>query len=152
MASIDEIRSTRLAKLQLLTGRGINPYPATTLRDHSNKEVVENFDTLSTQGALTLAGRIMSLRVQGKIIFFDFDDGTARFQAFLKKGEPLSVENFELFGKVFDIGDFVEVRGPLFLTKNGEKTILAESVRMLSKSLLPLPEKWHGLSDVEERF
>ncbi|MSR87581.1 MAG: lysine--tRNA ligase [Candidatus Zambryskibacteria bacterium] len=152
MASQDEIRATRLAKLDLLTKQGVNPYPATTERTHSNRQAVEKFDELSKAGQIILVGRIMSLRAQGKIIFFDFDDGTARFQAFLKKGEPLSEEAFELFEKVFDIGDFAEVKGSLFLTKQNEKTILAESVRMLSKSLLPLPEKWHGLSDVEERF
>ena len=94
----------------------------------------------------------MSLRAQGKIIFFDFDDGTGRFQALLKKGEPLSAEQFELFEKAFDIGDFVEIKGALFLSKQNEKTILAQDLRMLSKSLRPLPEKWHGLQDVEERF
>ncbi|KKW14555.1 MAG: Lysine-tRNA ligase [Parcubacteria group bacterium GW2011_GWA2_50_10b] len=101
---------------------------------------------------MTLAGRVMSLRAQGKIIFFDFDDGTGRFQALLKKGEPLSAEQFELFEKAFDIGDFVEIKGALFLSKQNEKTILAQDLRMLSKSLRPLPEKWHGLQDVEERF
>jgi len=101
---------------------------------------------------VTLAGRVMSLRAQGKIIFFDFDDGTGRFQALLKKGEPLSAEQFELFEKAFDIGDFVEIKGALFLSKQNEKTILAQDLRMLSKSLRPLPEKWHGLQDVEERF
>ncbi len=149
MASIDEIRSARLAKLQLLTEEGINPYPASTARNSSNKEASENF---ADGQKLILAGRIMAIRGQGKIIFIDMDDGTGKFQALLKNGEPLPVKQFELFQNAFDIGDFLEVSGTLFLTKNGEKSILAEEVKMLSKSLLPLPEKWHGLTDVEERF
>lgn len=149
MASQDEIRSARLNKLQLLKEQGINPYPASTRRNSSNKEAAENFEEGKS---LVLAGRILSIRGQGKIIFFDFDDGTGKFQALLKKGEPLPEEAFELFEQTFDIGDFIEVSGTLFTTKNGEKSILAEDIKMLSKSLLPLPEKWHGLTDVEERF
>lgn len=153
MASIEEIRSTRLAKLNLLIKQGVNPYPATTNRDITCEEARAHFDELiSGNKSLYMAGRIMSLRAQGKIIFFDFDDGTGRFQALLKKNEPLSKEFFELFENAFDIGDFVEVKGTLFLTKRDEKTVLVEEIRMLAKSLRPLPEKWHGLSDVEERF
>src|SRR3989344_1685086 len=149
MASIDEIRAARLAKLNWLIEQGINPYPASTLRNSKNREASEKFEEGKR---LTLAGRILSLRAQGKIVFFDFDDGSGRFQALLKNGEPLPTDQFELFEKAFDIGDFVEVAGTLFLTKQNEKTILAENIKMLSKALLPLPEKWHGLSDVEERF
>src|SRR3989344_6070111 len=151
MASLEEIRAARLEKLNSLIGKGINPYPISTKRTHRNKEVVEKFEELQEK-SVTLVGRILSLRAQGKIIFFTFDDGTSLFQALLKKGEPLADEQFELLEGFFDIGDFVEVKGTLFLTKQNEKTILAEDVKMLSKSLLPLPEKWHGLSDVEERF
>lgn len=152
MASLEEIRSARLAKLRLLQDRGIDPYPATSSRDISNAEAAERFEELKEGKVVTMAGRILALRAQGKIVFADFDDGTGRFQALLKKGEPLLDEAFELFEQAFDIGDFAEFSGTLFLTKNGQKTILAEGVKMLSKSLLPLPEKWHGLQDVEERF
>lgn len=152
MSSIDEIRSARLSKLELLKEEGINPYPATTSRNMSVAEATERFDELKDGQAFTLAGRIMSLRSQGKIAFLDIDDGTGRFQALLKSGEPLPEKDFELFEKAYDIGDFIEVLGTLFLTNKGQKTILAERVGMLSKSLLPLPEKWHGLQDVEERF
>ncbi|MDO8424227.1 MAG: lysine--tRNA ligase [bacterium] len=149
MAQLDEIRSARLAKIKLLEEQGINPYPATSNRTKSNLEAVENF---KEGNEAVLAGRIMALREQGKIIFLDIYDGAAKIQALLKSGEPLPEEQFELFQKAFDIGDFIEVKGTLFLTKKNEKTILAEDIRMLSKSLLPLPEKWHGLQDVEERF
>ena len=153
MASIDEIRSARLAKLNFLIEKGINPYPVSTNRDISCFEASVQFDKLEKSAkSLYIVGRIMSVRSQGKISFLDIDDGTGRFQALLKKGEPLPKESFELFEKVFDIGDFIEIKGTFFLTKKEEKTILAEEIRMLSKSLRPLPEKWHGLSDVEERF
>jgi lysyl-tRNA synthetase, class II len=153
VASIDEIRSARLAKLNFLIEKGIDPYPARTNRSTSIAVVIKQFDELvKSEEEVVLAGRIMSLREQGKIIFLDIDDGTGRFQALLKSGDPLSAENFELFQKAFDIGDFVEIRGSLFLTKREEKTVLADEVKMLSKSLRPLPEKWHGLQDTEERF
>lgn len=152
MSSLDEIRSARLSKLNLLKEQGINPYPATTARDTTIAEAAANFEDLKEGKSITLAGRIMSLRAQGKIIFLDLDDGTGRFQALLKSGEPLPEDQFELFEKAYDIGDFIEVQGTLFLTNKGQQTILAERVAMLSKSLLPLPEKWHGLQDVEERF
>lgn len=165
MASLEEIRSARLEKLQALKDAGMNPYPAHTDRDISVEEALEQFDSLTQSGeSRVLAGRIMAIRRQGKIIFIDFEDGTARMQALLKKGEPVSArgdstrggslteETFELFEKNFDIGDFVEIRGTLFLTKKEEKTVLAEEVKMLSKSLLPLPEKWSGLQDIETRF
>ena len=153
MASIEEIRSARLAKLNFLIAKGINPYPASARRSTSCAEASVQFDKFLKEGkSLYLVGRIMSLRAQGKIIFFNFDDGTGRFQALLKKGEPLPEDSFELFEKAFDIGDFIEIKGAFFLTKKEEKTILAEEIRMLAKSLRPLPEKWHGLSDVEERF
>ncbi|MDO8471249.1 MAG: amino acid--tRNA ligase-related protein [bacterium] len=153
MASLEEIRSTRLDKFNSLVKKGINPYPVSSNQDTTCDQAVASFDKLAKdQESLYMVGRIMSIRAQGKIIFFDFDDGTDRFQALLRKEKPLREESFELFEKAFDIGDFVEVKGTFFLTKRDEKTVLVEEIRMLAKSLRPLPEKWHGLSDVEERF
>ena len=153
MASLEEIRKARLGKLNLLIEKGIDPYPATAHQDLTCLLATDSFDELVKVGeSKHMVGRILSLRAQGKIIFLDFNDGTGRFQALLKKGEPLSEESFELFEQAFDIGDFIEVKGTFFLTKKNEKTILVEGLRMLSKSLLPLPEKWHGLTDIEERF
>lgn len=142
-----------MEKLQFLVSKGVDPYPIKVPQGVSCRNAIQDFSKLA-QGKRShfMVGRIMSWRAQGKISFFHFDDGTGLFQAFLKKGEPLSEESFELFARAFDIGDFVEVKGVFFLTKKKEKTILVEKVRMLAKSLRPLPEKWHGLSDVEERF
>src|SRR3989344_8719460 len=108
MASLEEIRQTRLEKLNFLIEKGIDPYPVHTNLDVTCEIATLQFKDLAEAGkSLYMVGRIMSLRAQGKIIFLDFYDGTGRFQALLKKGEPLSVESFELFEKTYDIGDFI---------------------------------------------
>ena len=100
---------------------------------------------------VVLAGRIRAIREHGGSTFFHFEDGSGRFQAYLKK-DQLGEDAYQFFLDNFDIGDFVLVKGNLFETKRGEKTIEAKEYQMLSKALLPLPEKWHGLKDTEERF
>ncbi len=152
MSSIDEIRDARIYKLELLKKKGINPYPAEAKRELSLAEAIENFESLEKSSEIKwIAGRIMSIRGQGAIVFITLFDGTANFQGLLKK-DILGDEKFDFWGEVVDIGDFVEVQGKFFITKRGEKTLEASDWRMLSKSLRPLPEKWHGLTDVEERF
>ena len=152
MSSIDEIRDARIKKLELLKKKGIDPYPAESKRELTLNEAINSFEQLE-KGAETkwLSGRIMAIRGQGAIIFLTLNDGTATFQALLKK-DSLGEELLNLFSEVADIGDFVEVQGTFFTTKRGEKTIETKDWRMLSKSLRPLPEKWHGLQDIEERF
>jgi lysyl-tRNA synthetase class 2 len=149
--SLEEIRQGRLKKLKLLREAGIDPYPAEVRRDFSLAEAAKNFNKLKSKKQIFLVGRIMSLRTQGAIVFLGMNDGTGSFQAMLKKGE-MSAADFELFSQTIDIGDFVEFAGNLFLTKRKEKTLLAKNWRMVGKSLRPLPEKWHGLQDIEERF
>ncbi len=151
MASIEEIRNNRIQKLQALTAQGVNSYPITTNRDYTLAEAIEDFDKLSKKKSVALCGRVMSLRPQGGLIFCTLDDGTARFQALVKK-DNVEETVFDLFSQTVDVGDFVEVHGTFFVTKRNEKTIEFKEWRMLAKSLRPLPEKWHGLQDVEERF
>src|SRR3989344_8573735 len=152
MSSIDEIRDARLKKLELLKERGVNPYPAESKREISLKEAIDDFNNLEKSGDQKwIAGRIMSIRGQGAIVFITLYDGTVLFQALLKK-DILSEEKFNFWNEVVDIGDFIEVKGKFFTTNRGEKTLEAIDWHMLSKSLRPLPEKWHGLVDVEERF
>ncbi len=152
MASLDELREERLKKLSLLKERGISAYPVETRRDTEVCEVIASFDDLQKKDvALTLAGRVRTLRKQGALIFFDFDDGTGVFQGLIKKDE-IGDAQFSLFDETVDGGDFVEVSGTLFLTKRGEKTLAVSVWRMLAKALRPLPDKWHGLADVEERY
>lgn len=157
MSSIDDIRQGRLAKLQALKEKGIEPFPVVSNQDATNAEVAdtESFAKRADDSAkkpLTMVGRVLSLRPQGAIVFFTFDDGTGKFQGFMKKDEGITADLFDSFINFVDIGDFVEVTGKLFETKRGEKTLDISGWRMLSKSLRPLPEKWHGLQDAEERF
>lgn len=130
----------------------MDSYPADSKREISLKEAVENFDKFEkSKETKWIAGRVMSIRGQGAIVFITLNDGTGAFQGLLKK-DVLGDDKFNFFGEVADIGDFIEIDGTFFTTKRGEKTLEVKDWRMLSKSLRPLPEKWHGLQDVEERF
>lgn len=152
MSSIDEIRGLRIKKLELLKDRGVNPYPANSKREITLKGASDCFDSLEKDKEIKwIAGRIMSIRGQGAIVFVTLNDGTGTFQGLLKK-DILDEEKFNFWNEVVDIGDFMEVQGTFFKTNRGEKTIEIKDWRMLSKSLRPLPEKWHGLVDAEERF
>jgi len=148
MASLDEIRQNRLEKKAHLEKEGINPYPATVDFDFSLREVLVNFEEGQ---AVKIVGRLMSWRSQGALVFFDLDDGTGRLQGLIKK-EDVPEKDFQLFIETVDIGDFISVSGKLFITKRGEKTLAVSDWQMLAKSLRPLPEKWHGIKDAEERY
>ncbi len=152
MSSLDEIRDARIKKLQLLKEAGVEAYPALSKRELSLSEVLASFEDLEKSGeSKWIGGRIMSIRGQGAIVFLTLNDGTALFQALLKK-DVLGEEKLNFFSTVVDIGDFIEVQGKFFTTQRGEKSVEVKDWHMLSKSLRPLPEKWHGLVDVEERF
>lgn len=161
MASLEEIKEARLKKLEILKQAGKNPYPAETERDFEIADLVKDFETLQKKGqVVTIAGRVMALRLQGAIGFADIFDGSrsidsgqaGKFQILLKKGEGVSDDQFDLFVNTVDIGDFIQASGTLFLTKREEKTIQVSGWKMLTKTLQPLPEKWHGLQDVDERY
>lgn len=150
--SLEDIKAVRLQKLQTIKEKGFNPYPAEVTRTHSLKEAIESFDALQNNATeVSLVGRVMSLRGQGAIIFSDLFDGTSRFQVLFKK-DDMKEEDFSFLKDVVDIGDFIECRGVLFLTKSNQQTLAVKTWKMLSKSLLPLPEKWHGIQDEEERL
>lgn len=151
MASLEEIRAERIKKLELLKEQGINPYPVNSARTATLGEAVLGFSKLSKKKSVVLAGRVMAVRGQGALIFFDLNDGTGTFQGLVKKDE-IAEEKHSLFVNTVDIGDFIEVEGSLFITKRKEKTIQVTDWNMLTKSLRPLPDKWHGLQDTEERF
>ncbi len=152
MASLEELRQARLEKINILQNAGMNPFTASSFRTHTIREVIEGFDLLAPAGtSVTLAGRVTTIRGQGALIFFNFTDGTALFQGLVKKGD-LSDEQFELFRDTVDGADFVEVTGTLFTTKTEQQTLAVTSWRMLTKALAPLPDKWNGLQDIEERF
>jgi lysyl-tRNA synthetase class 2 len=183
MASQEEIKEVRTAKLSKLESLGIEAYPVSVRKDYELKDLREKFDSLvQEEGSdaqknqeIAISGRIMSLRGQGALIFADIFDGTASFQAIVKKDQnpvyihsyqtgesvygvdktiahPNVEDAFTLFVDTTDIGDFVECRGSLMRTKRGEMSLLVSSWRIITKSLRSLPEKWHGLQDVEERY
>ncbi len=152
MASLEELRVERLRKIEQLEASGLEVYPIDSKQDYSIAQAFEAFDKLVNSGvSVCLLGRVRTIRSQGSLIFFDFDDGTGSLQGLLKKTN-LTPESFSLFEEVVDVGDYVELEGKLFITKRGEKTIEVSSWRMLAKSLRPLPDKYHGLKDLDERF
>ncbi|MEZ4195613.1 MAG: lysine--tRNA ligase [Candidatus Paceibacterota bacterium] len=152
MSGLEEVRAERLKKLQILKDRGINPYPAKVERTHTVAEALESFDALaSREEELSLLGRVMVVRGQGAIMFLVLKDGTGTIQAVFKEDE-IDGEFFTLFKDTIDAGDFISVNGSLFTTQRGEKSLLVKGWKMVSKSLLPLPDKYHGLKDEEERL
>jgi lysyl-tRNA synthetase class 2 len=152
MSTVDEIRRNRIEKLKKLLKNGENPYPIEVKRTHEIKEVLEDFSSLSKkEEEVVLVGRVRTIRTHGGLTFIDFEDGTEKLQALFTK-DKMGEKSYDSFLESFDIGDFIEIRGILFETKRGEKTIEVRDYKMICKSLRPLPEKWHGLKDVEERY
>jgi lysyl-tRNA synthetase class 2 len=150
--SLDDIRNERIRKLETLKEKGVEAYPASVKRDFLVAEALKNFSKLAkSRKPSHLTGRITAVRGHGGAVFFDINDGSASIQAFIKKDE-IGDAAFSLFRDTTDIGDFVELKGKFFLTKKKEKTLKVLDWKMAAKSLRPLPEKWHGLQDMEERF
>jgi len=152
MATIDELRKIRLKKLRAIEKTGFPAYPEKTKRTHKIEETLKDFSKISkTKKEVILVGRIKSQRKHGRATFLHIEDGTGKIQAFFRE-DRLGERGYKFFLDDFDIGDFIELRGILFKTKRGEKTIDVADFKILAKSLLPLPEKWHGLKDIEERY
>jgi lysyl-tRNA synthetase class 2 len=152
MASLEELRQTRLHKLEEIKKAGMAVYPAKVPRDFPLCEARGKFSELeSSKKVISLSGRVMAIRGQGAILFLVLDDGTATFQAVVKK-DTLETKLFDLLVAAVDIGDIISVTGSLFTTQRGEQSLLVNSWSMAAKSLLPLPEKWHGLQDEEEKL
>ncbi len=152
MSGIDEVRAERIKKLEILKSKGIDAYPSKTSRTHSIARALASFQAIEREGSsITIAGRVMIVRGQGAIMFADLNDGTEKLQAVFKE-DSIDAESFALFKDVIDGGDFIEVTGTLFITQRGERSIQVEKWKMLTKTLLPLPDKFHGLQNEEERF
>ncbi len=153
---LDELLQERLKKLSRLKEKGINPYPARlSFAVQDTAGVKKNFKKLlQSQREIGIAGRIMAKREHGGIAFLDIFDGSApndKIQILIAK-DKIGNGSFELFSQTIDIGDFIAVRGKAFYTKRKEPTVTASQWEIVSKSLQPLPEKWHGLADKEEIF
>jgi len=150
----EEIAGQRLSKLDRLRSRSIDPYPNRCRRTHTTQEAAHLFQ--QHEGAETpvpevsVAGRIVAQRAMGKATFLDIRDGSGKIQAYCRR-DTLGDEKYELLHDL-DIGDFAGVSGGLFRTRSGEITVDASDIAVLAKSLQPLPEKWHGLTDVEKRY
>ncbi len=148
-----EVRRQKLAKLR---EAGHKIYPNDFRPNHTTAEVISKFNECSEEDLpsvatdIVLAGRIMGIRKFGKASFFHLQDRRGRLQVYARK-DRLGDEGYALF-QSFDVGDIVGVSGHLFRTKTKELTLEAESLRLLAKCLRPLPEKWHGLADVEARY
>lgn len=146
---LSEQEAIRRAKLAKLREMGIEPYGGRFEVTHSARQVAENYESL--QGStVAIAGRLMAVRVHGRASFADLRDLSGRIQLYFKRDE-LGDKLYDLF-LFLDVGDILGVTGRVFKTHKGEVTVAVEDFRLLSKSLRPLPEKWHGLKDVELRY
>jgi lysyl-tRNA synthetase, class II len=145
----------RLSKLEDLTKDGIDPYPSTFPVTHRAGNLKARYDdsndaALAAAEGVTLGGRVLSLRGHGKASFAHIQDGTGKIQIYVRL-DAVGEAAYRLFKRV-DVGDFLGVAGRLFRTKTGELTVQVETLAVLAKALRPLPDKWHGLSDVEVRY
>ncbi len=155
MGREEQIINERLKKIAELRKAGINPYPYSYERTHQSSEINKEFSSLKNEEkskkVVRVAGRIMIIRDIGKIIFCQLQDSTGKIQIVLQEGETKESE-IEKFKKYVDSADFIGVEGIPTRTKRGELSVMAKKVEILTKSLLPLPEKFHGLEDKEERY
>lgn len=148
---INEQMQVRIDKMHKIEEHGWKPFGYRFLYTHRAADIAAQFDELSEKETeVKMAGRIMAIRGHGKTCFMDMQDKTGRIQVYVRK-DVIGEENYALI-KLMDIGDTVGITGTAFRTHMGELSIKANSVEMLSKSLRPLPEKWHGLKDVETRY
>jgi len=155
MAREEQIIKERIRKLDELRKLGIEPYPNKFDKSHNAFELQEKYKGLgkgkSTKDKVKISGRVMVIRDIGKLIFASLQDSSGKIQIQLQKSET-SDKQIQFFKKFIDMGDFIGVVGKIIRTKRGELSVLVDKVELLSKSLLPLPEKWHGLVDKEERY
>ncbi len=149
----NELIKNRIEKLKNLISMDIDPYPSNYKRTHTSKEAIDYFEKNENKDLeveeISIAGRIMSIRDMGKAIFIDLLDGDGRIQV-LCRANTLE-EQFKNIPNL-DLGDWLGVKGKLFRTRTGQITVLANNYDILCKSIRPLPEKWHGLTDIELRF
>ncbi|MEM2713784.1 MAG: lysine--tRNA ligase [Candidatus Pacearchaeota archaeon] len=155
MARIDEIIKERLRKIEELKKLNIALYPYSFTRTNFASELQQSFSKLKpgekSSVRASIAGRVMAIRLMGKINFATLQDGSGKIQAVIQE-DAIGKEQLNFFIKYIDVGDIIGVSGYVIRTQRGELSILADRIEILSKALLPLPEKWHGLKDVEERY
>ena len=154
MEETNELMRQRKEKLTEIRKAGIDPYPHQYNPTHTTSEIQNEFDdvteTPDENNRVTLAGRIMTKRDHGKSSFAHLQDSTGQIQVYVRR-DGVGADSYLIYKK-FDVGDIIGVSGVVFRTRTGELTILADSVELLSKSIRPLPEKWHGLQDKQTRY
>lgn len=148
--NLTELLQIRRDKIEALKEKGIEPFHGQFKRTHQTEDILDNFDAVEGQKAI-ISGRLMSKRGHGKAAFANIADMTGNMQVYIRK-DRLGEDAFDVFVSLIDIGDIVGVEGEIFRTQKGEISIRAEKVTLLTKSLLPLPEKFHGLKDVDLRY
>lgn len=150
---LTEQEIVRREKLEKLRQAGIDPYPPRARRTHTAAQAIAAFERgeIGEDQQVVVTGRLMAVRIMGKASFAHIEDGTGRIQIYVRR-DVIGEETYEFFRRMLDLGDFVEVSGSLFRTRTGEITVEARQIRLLAKALLPLPDKWHGLRDVETRY
>jgi lysyl-tRNA synthetase class 2 len=151
----EELHQERVAKVQRLRERGIDPYPARYDRTHTSAQAIEAFEVWEAKSegdapSVSVAGRVTALRTMGKVSFLDLRDGDGRIQIMVRSN-VVSPNDLEVL-KESDLGDILGAQGKLFRTRTGEITVEATGLAMLAKALQAPPEKWHGLQDVELRY
>lgn len=146
---LNELLRVRRDKLNELYAQGINPYGGRFLVTHKAEEILKNFDQLEDLPTI-IAGRLMAKRTHGKASFGNLQDLTGQIQIYVRK-DHVGEDNYELFSRL-DLGDIIGVEGTIFRTRRGEISVSARKITILAKSLRPLPEKWHGLKDVDLRY
>lgn len=147
MGREEQIVGERIRKIEELRKKGINPYPSSSEKENDVRECLK----AKTGSKVKTAGRILSKREIGKILFADLMDFSGRIQLVFQEKETPDKE-FEFFREYLDIGDIIDAEGKIFKTKTGQISILVKKIKLLTKSLLPLPSQWHGLQDKEERY
>ncbi|MDR3244507.1 MAG: lysine--tRNA ligase, partial [Elusimicrobiota bacterium] len=154
-APIEQLIAQRKQKIDVLLKDSINPYPAKYPISKNIKEVQEEFASVEKEQKLdvktTVAGRVMTFRNMGKAAFLDIRDGNAKIQIYVR-ADSLGAQNYKLFKDIVDLSDIIAIEGFPFRTRTNELTIMVDKWTMLSKALRPLPEKWHGLKDIETRY
>ena len=152
---MSDILDQRLLNLKEIINMGVEPFPYKYEVTHKAKDILEKYGNIAigekvAEVIVSIAGRIITSREHGKSAFANIKDMTSKIQIYIKQDE-VGEKNYDLFKK-FDIGDFVGIKGTIFKTRTGELTVKVLELTFLSKALMPLPEKWHGLKDVEIRY
>lgn len=152
----NEYQQRRYEKIEALRTEGIEPYPLRVERTHTSREAIEAAQAIGEEGEegpeVIVTGRVVAFRKMGKISFLHLEDGAGRIQLYVRR-DTIGRENYNnLFKKMIDLGDFIQVRGPMFYTRTKEATVNVQEWKMLAKAINQPPEKWHGLTDIEQRY